>query len=143
MRDYRLAQEPPPYYYTLPEHTVITHENRRRADRVIWAGFDRFPNVREDHPTIVVEFVSADRRDRIRDYEIKRQEYLSVGIQEYWVIDRFARQMLVIRRADDGFSEHRVAETERYKTKLLPDFELPLSELFEIADQLRDATTDE
>lgn len=142
LRDYWKTQDSPPYYYTLPEHTVVTHENRRRADRVIWAGLDRFPNVREDQPTIVVEFVSADRRDRIRDYETKRQEYLSVGIQEYWIIDRFARQMLVVRQTNDGFTEHRIAETERYATKLLPDFELPLSRLFEIADQLRDRTTD-
>ena len=68
------SQDSPPYYYTLPEHTVVRDANRRRADRVIWAGLDRFPNVREDQPAIVVEFVSADRRDRIRDCETKRQE---------------------------------------------------------------------
>src|SRR5205807_3526028 len=29
---------------TLPEHTVITKNNRRRADRVIWVGLGRQPD---------------------------------------------------------------------------------------------------
>ena len=41
------SQDSPPYYYTLPEHTVVRDANRRRADRVIWAGLDRFPNVKK------------------------------------------------------------------------------------------------
>src|SRR5262249_16982831 len=42
---------------TLFEQTVKAKKNRRRADRVIWAGLGRLPR-KKDMPTIVVEFVS-------------------------------------------------------------------------------------
>src|SRR5262245_1065343 len=60
---------------TLPEQTVNTQANRRRADRVIWAGLGRQPRPK-DAPTVVVEFVSEGKRDRKRDYEEKRDEYM-------------------------------------------------------------------
>jgi len=115
---------------TLPERNVITPTSRRRADRLIWAGLGRRPNTRQDVPTITIEFVSRARRDRHRDYVEKRQEYLAVGVQEYWIIDRFQRIMTVIRPQ----SEEVIAETEVYRPTLLPGFELPLSRLLGLAD---------
>jgi Uma2 family endonuclease len=41
---------------TLPEQTVITHSNRRRADRVIWCGLGRHPDPQQDLPSIVAEW---------------------------------------------------------------------------------------
>src|SRR5438132_8692835 len=56
---------------TLPERYVQTHNSRRRADRLIWAGLGRQPRPNVDVPTIVVEFVSKRKRDQRRDYEDK------------------------------------------------------------------------
>lgn len=56
---------------TLPERYIQFPENRRRADRVIWAGLGRVP-AETDPPTIAVEFVSKAKRDRVRDYVEKR-----------------------------------------------------------------------
>ena len=67
---------------TLYEETVTTPTERRRADRVIYAGLGRAPH-RDDVPTIVVEFVSAGKRSLARDYEEKRDEYLALGVREY------------------------------------------------------------
>jgi Uma2 family endonuclease len=125
--------------YTLPEHNVRTGRNRRRADRVIWAGLGRLPDVDEDLPAIVIEFVSKGRRNRERDYEAKRDEYLGAGVAEYWVVDRFLRRMTVYRRAASGFSELVLGEDEVATTPLLPGFELPLRDLFGEADRLRSA----
>ncbi len=63
------------------------------ADRVIWTGLGRTPNEKKDIPSIVIEFVSKRRRDALRDYETKRDEYLAAGVQQYWIIDRFRRVM--------------------------------------------------
>ena len=128
--------------YTLWEHTVVTRKNRRRADRVIWAGLGRVPNVRSDLPTIVVEFVSVDRRDRIRDYEVKREEYREIAIAEYWIIDRYRRLMTVVRQPSEDPPELIVRENEIYTTSLLPGFELPLARLFAEADMLERAQED-
>lgn len=125
--------------YTLTEHLIPTRENRRRADRVIWAGIGRVPDVRRDRPTVVIEFVSAGRRSRQRDYQTKRDEYREAGIAEYWVIDRFRRQMTVFRQCSDAVPELVVGEGEVYTTTLLPGFQLPLGRLFAEADLLASA----
>jgi len=121
---------------TLAEQYVHLADSRRRADRVIWAGLDRIPDPRTDVPAIVVEFVSRRHRDRVRDYEEKRREYLAIGILEYWVIDRFRRIMTVFRgRPGPGEpAEQIIKENEIYRTTLLTGFELPLARLLKVAN---------
>jgi len=125
--------------YTLPEHTVRMRRNRRRADRVIWAGLGRVPDVDRDPPTIVIEHVSEGRRNRKRDYEAKREEYLEEGIAEYWVVDRFCRVMTVYRGPASRPTKIVVRAGEVYTTPLLPGFELAVAKLFGVADLLRRA----
>ncbi len=119
---------------TLPEHTIPVGENRRRADRAIWCGLGRLPDPELDIPTIVAEFVSKRKRDRVRDYEEKRWDYLTARVVEYWVIDRFQRTMTVYKGPAENPTEYVVKETENYQTPLLPGFTLPLGRLLEIAD---------
>jgi len=120
---------------TLAEHTVRTADSRRRADRVIWTGLGRPPEPIRDIPNIIIEFVSAGRRDWKRDYIEKRDEYLALGIAEYWVLDRFQRTMTVFRKRADSFDEKVVQEDKVYCTDFLPGFELPVGRLFEVADR--------
>ena len=119
---------------TLPEQYVRLADSRRRADRVIWAGLGRVPNPQTDVPAIVVEFVSKRQRDRVRDYEEKRREYLAIGVQEYWIIDRFQRIMTVCRGRPGEPAEQIIKENEIYRTTLLTGFELPLAQLLKVAD---------
>jgi Uma2 family endonuclease len=119
---------------TLFEHTVRTGTNRRRADRVIWAGLGRVVDPKVDVPTIIAEFISGDKRDWLRDYVEKRQEYLALGVAEYWIIDRFRRTMTVCRSQPGLPPEQVVTENEVYRTPLLPGFELPLARLLTAAD---------
>ncbi len=119
---------------TLPEHTVPA-TNRRRADRVIWTGLGRVPDLLKDIPWIVIEFVSKRRRDALRDYEVKRDEYLAAGVKASWVIDRFRRIMTVYYLRPDGPTCEIVTELQTYQTDLLPGFVLTLSRLFAKADQ--------
>jgi Uma2 family endonuclease len=116
---------------TLPEHDVLVGNDRRRADRVIWAGLGRQPRV-TDLPTIVIEFVSAGKRNLMRDYKTKRHEYESIGVREYWVLNRFDRTMTVFQVGHDTTVIH---GGDTYRTDLLPGFELPLDRLFAAADR--------
>jgi Uma2 family endonuclease len=113
------------------EQYVRTLDSRRRADRLIWAGLGRLPKVKGDVPTIVVEFVSAGKRNRQRDYVEKREEYLTLGVREYWIVDRFRRTLTVCR---SGQEDQVVPESETYRTPLLPGFELVLAPLLAAAD---------
>jgi len=118
---------------TMPERTVPTTVNRRRCDRAVWTGLGRLPDTSVDIPSIVVEFVSAQKSDAIRDYEVKRDEYLKAGVREYWVINRFQRIMTVY---DSGkISPTVVTETQDYRTELLPGFVLHLGQLLAQADR--------
>jgi Uma2 family endonuclease len=121
---------------TVPEHLIRTPDSRRRADRVLWTGRGRLPNTRQDQPNIAIEFVSASKRDFQRDYIDKRDEYLRVGVQEYWIIDRFRRRMTVIRGGATPVTEMVITERDTYTTLLLPGFELPLAQLLAVADAL-------
>lgn len=118
---------------TLAEQTVVTRANRRRADRVIWAGLGRRPR-RGERPVIVVEFVSEGRVNRYRDYEEKRDEYLTIGVREYWIIDRFDATMTVFRPGTTAPKRRIYRRHQTYKTPLLPGFALPLERLFALAD---------
>ena len=120
---------------TLTEHTVATPRSRRRADRVVWVGLGRRPDVRRDTPAVVIEFVSSRRRDRLRDYETKREEYREAGVAEYWIVDRFRRRLTAVRYSSSP-SELVVGEKQTYTTELLPGFELPLERLLAEADWL-------
>jgi len=117
---------------TVSEQYIATSAGRRRADRVVWTGLGRLPVPMQDVPTIAIEFTSDSTRDRKRDYETKREEYLEAGVEEYWVIDRFRRTMTVFR-SDDKLI---VAEQEMYQSPLLPGFELTPARLFAVADGL-------
>ncbi len=118
--------------WTLPERYIRVGKDRRQADRVIWAGLGRRPREKKDVPTIAVEFVSAGKRNAIRDYETKRVEYLGVGVVEYWVIDRFRRTLTVHRKT--AKKPIVVGEFETYETKLLPGFVLHMDEIMVAAD---------
>lgn len=120
---------------TLVEEYVRTVGSRRRADRVIWAGLKRQPDPATDLPTIVVEFVSKGRRNWQRDYVEKRDEYLELGVKEYWVIDRFQRRMTVFKKVGEQIVEAIVPEADVYRTELMPGFELPLARLLAAADR--------
>jgi Uma2 family endonuclease len=138
LRDYKKNHpQGPALDKTLSEHEIRPGDDRRRADRVIWAGLGRIPDPVEDIPTIAVEFVSRSRRDWLRDYEEKRREYLAIGVAEYWIIDRFRRTMTVSRNPPRAPAEQVVAEGEVYGTELLPGFELPLARLLSLADEWR------
>lgn len=120
---------------TLVEEYVRTADSRRRADRLIWTGLGRQPKVRRDVPTIVVEFVSPGRRAWRRDYVEKRDEYLALGVVDYWVINRFQRRMTIFRPGVAGPTEEIIHEGDIYRPSLLPGFELALANLLAAADR--------
>lgn len=116
---------------TLPERYIYLPDgSRRRADRVVWIGLGRQPQPKQDVPAIAIEFVSQSKRDWLRDYVEKRDEYREIGVLEYWVIDRFRRQMTVFTPTE----ERVFGEAETYRTDLLPGFELSLEALLQAAD---------
>lgn len=65
-------------------------------------------------------------------------EYRDLGVQEYWIVDRFRRVLTVYFWRSARWSKRSLRDGDRYATKLLPGFELPLADLFRVCDRYRD-----
>jgi Uma2 family endonuclease len=126
--------------YTLPHQYVRTPTGRRLADRLIWTGLGRLPNRRRDLARIAVEFVSAGRRNRQRDYVDKRRDYAEARIPEYWIIDRFQRTLTVIHNRPTGQEEQVFGVDQVYQSPFLPGYVVPLARLLEAADHLAETS---
>ena len=82
-------------------------------------------------PDISIEVVS--RGSVHRDYEEKREEYLRVGIKEYWILNIEKNEMLVLVRRGDTWKEVRVHPPEIYETPLLPGLKFSCAQVFNAA----------
>lgn len=47
-------------------------------------------------PLLAIEIVSKGPNNRKRDYELKRQEYQSLGIPEYWIVDPEKQKVTIL-----------------------------------------------
>lgn len=115
---------------SLPGRYIPTKQSRWRVDRVIWIGPGPLYELCKKVPAIAVDFVPEARRGRILDYDIRRREFASAGVKEYWVIDRFERRMHVHRLTKRSVASLSLGADKSYSTPLLPEFVLPISRLF-------------
>ena len=121
---------------TLPQQYVRTRRHLRLADRLIWTGLGRLPDVRRDLPSIAVEFVSGTGpRAQQFYYADKREEYLAVGIREYWIFDRFRHTLTVVQSRPGGPRERVLGEGQTYRSPLLPGFQVPVGRLLAAANR--------
>ena len=81
-------------------------------------------------PAIVIEVVSPGEEARTRDYVTKREEYLAAGVLEYWIVDPQEAAMLALSRQGDIWRERRLGAADKWRTPLLPEFELELAGVF-------------
>ena len=125
---------------TLPGRYVhIPNGDRRRADRVVWCGFGREIDEATDVPTIAIEVVSPSRRDRVRDYDLNREDYAAAGVMEYWILDRNGPRLTVVTAE----GERPFGPEETYETPLLPGFAFRVREVFSPTDRLAAAAESE
>lgn len=82
-------------------------------------------------PEIVIEIVSPSSRKR--DYEEKPEEYLRMGVKEYWIVDPRKRAMVVMRRVRNRWVESVVEPPALYRTRLLPELEFSCEAVFRAA----------
>jgi Uma2 family endonuclease len=81
----------------------------------------------------VIEVVSESSRDR--DYTEKRDEYWTLGVKEYWIVDAKLKQFLVLRRGRSQWTEKTLGPDDTAETKLLPGFKLPCAAVLEVAGE--------
>ena len=83
-------------------------------------------------PDLVVEILSAGTRKT--DEIVKRKLYERYGVREYWIVDPELETVKIYRLTDQGYVRPAELSREAHETlstPLLPDFQLPLAEIFE------------
>ncbi len=80
----------------------------------------------EGTPTLAVEIVSPG--DKWSEVESKTRLYLEKGTREVWIVEAESRTVEV-RRV--GQPSRIYLQTETLQTDVLPDFQMPLAEVFE------------
>jgi Uma2 family endonuclease len=109
-------------------------ESGRHPDlAVVFPDAQLTPRGRQ-RPGLVCEVVSPGTRARRRDYQEKSEEYLALGILEYWIID-FQQKTVTVRNRRDGpgdptWDERVFRGDEVIASMLLPGFQGTVSELW-------------
>ncbi len=83
-------------------------------------------------PDLVVEILSESTRKV--DEITKRKLYEQFGILEYWIIDPVLETVRIYRMTPSGylkFPDISMEDNSVLTTPLLPDLQIPLSEIFE------------
>lgn len=82
-------------------------------------------------PEIIIEVVSPRSADR--DYVEKREEYWTLGVKEYWIVDASFKKILTLRRGRSDWIEKELHADDVCETKLLPGFSMPCGTIFAAA----------
>ncbi len=104
---------------------------------VVWASRERFAEILGEDgklhgaPELAVEVISRGTANAERDRVTKRVHYGAWGVQEYWIVDRFARTVAVYRLAE-GVLEliGTLGEADALASPLLPGFSAQVATLF-------------
>ena len=110
-----------------PDIAVYLTRPKGPKDRTMWRTWV---------PELVMEVISASSDHR--DYVEKREEYWTLGVKEYWIVDAKRELVVVLRRGKSDWIEKRLGPAGVCETKLLPGFKLPCKDIFDAGAEAGD-----
>ena len=105
-----------------PDIAVYLTRPKGRKDRALWRTW---------LPELTIEVVSEGSRDR--DYAEKRDEYWTLGIKEYWIVDAKLDQVVILRRGKSDWIDKTIGVEGVIETRLLPGFKIACRSIFAAA----------
>ena len=117
---------------------IILSDSDNVIPDVVWVSYDRLALIEDEAghltgvPELVVEVLSPGEKNIRRDREAKLKLYSVQGVQEYWIADRFAKQLEVYRR-DQGqlVLVATLLDGDAIASPLLPGFHCLVSQFFQ------------
>jgi Uma2 family endonuclease len=120
-----------------PAPGIIFAADNAVAPDVVWISRARFEGAIDagGHllvaPELIVEVLSPGASNERRDREVKLKLYSIRGVREYWIVDWRGHQVEVYRREDLALNlVGTLLDGDTLTSPLLPDFRLPLEQLF-------------
>jgi Uma2 family endonuclease len=118
--------------YEAPCDVILSDENIVQPD-ILFIRQERNAIIGEANlqgaPDLVVEVLSMGTR--LKDLGIKRKTYAGFGVQEYWIVDPEAETVEVLVWSEPGYVRAGIyANTDCLSSPMLPDLNLPVTEIF-------------
>lgn len=111
----------------IPDVIFSTHETIKK--NLITSG--KYEGKLNAAPDLAIEILSFGKRDLLRDQVHKRKIYGKFGVQEYWIVNSRTDSIEVFRLKEKTLESAGKYRLENVVTSpLLPNFELPLTEVF-------------
>ncbi len=110
-----------------------------REPDVVYCRPERIPKLtgQPEGADLVMEVVSEGSAQRERDIEIKRNEYATAGISEYWIVDPEEQRVTVLALEGTVYRTHGVFGPSGQATSvLLPGFTVDVGAVFALAESL-------
>jgi Uma2 family endonuclease len=116
---------------------IIFAADEAMAPDVVWFSKERLRAHRNADgkfygpPDLAVEVLSKGTKNEKRDRQLKPARYAFWGVREYWLVDRFARQLIVYRPAEAAYVVAATLGTsDTLDSLLLPGFSCSIADLF-------------
>lgn len=116
---------------------IIPSDTDNVIPDVVWISKQRLAVLEDEaghltgFPELIVEVLSPGESNIRRDREAKLKLYSVQGVQEYWIADRFTRQLEIYRRQQGQLAlAATLITTDEVTSPLLPGFTCPISRFF-------------
>ncbi|MEM1255772.1 MAG: Uma2 family endonuclease [Cyanobacteria bacterium P01_H01_bin.21] len=116
---------------------IIPSDTDNVIPDVVWISQQRLAVLEDEaghltgFPELIVEVLSPGDSNIRRDREAKLKLYSVQGVQEYWIADRFTRQLEIYRRQQGQLAlVATLITTDEVTSPLLSGFTCPISRFF-------------
>lgn len=116
---------------------VIFSEEDCVIPDLVWVSKQRLQIIEDESghlteaPELMIEVVSKGTNNEKRDYQTKLKLYSVQGVQEYWIVNRFVKQVQVYRREKAKLVlVATLLENDEIKSPLLPQFTCQIKGFF-------------
>lgn len=113
----------------IPSPGIIPSDTDSVIPDVVWVSNQRLADIEDEaghltaFPELVVEVLSPGETNIRRDREAKLKLYSVQSVLEYWIVDRFSKQLEVYRREEGSLVlVGTLGETDDLTSPLLPGF---------------------
>ncbi|MBD2481740.1 Uma2 family endonuclease [Planktothrix sp. FACHB-1365] len=96
---------------------------------VVWVTHERLEQIEDEAghltgaPELIIEVLSPGKQNERRDKQAKLKLYSITGVQEYWIVNYFTKQVEIYRREQAQLVQvATLLETDEITSPLLPGF---------------------